>query len=227
MPRKRYLLALIVAFAAFGARAWVVSQSSAASAMPTCGAQCGHSQTVIVLPPPAQLAGAPVAILGDSIAHGTCCSTEGPADYFANPVNMAVDGNQIARVTALLPEVHAKRVFLHVGVNDVGRDNPNTERDWAALLAAIKARPQTKFVVVEIGPMNPGVSTPQRDARRDRLNARLRALKARNVTVLPFVATSLFDGLHPDDVGYRQQMPLVVRAFSGAAKSPAPTIDRN
>ena len=226
MPRKRYLLVLAVVLSAFGARAWV-TQPDPRGAVPTCGQECRHGIVAVLPPITSRLTGDPVVILGDSIAHGTCCSTEGPADYFIHPVNLAVDGNQIARVTALLPEVHAKRVFLHVGVNDVGRDNPNTERDWAALLAAMKARSQTKFVVVEIGPMNPGVSTPQRDARRDRLNARLRALKARNVTVLPFVATSLFDGLHPDDVGYRQQMPLVVRAFSGAAKSPAPTIDRN
>lgn len=152
-------------------------------------------------------------VLGDSIARGTCCSTVGPADYLAPAANLAVDGNQIARVAALLPKVKADRIFLHVGVNDVGRDNPNTERDWVELLAAIKARAQTRFVVVEIGPMNPRVATPARNALRDRLNTRLRALDAPHVTVLPFVATSLPDGLHPDNDGYRQMMPGVVAAF--------------
>lgn len=152
------------------------------------------------------------AIVGDSIGLANCCSTVGPSDYLVPSVNLAVNGNQIARVTALLPSVKAERIYVHVGVNDIWRDNPHAERDLSALLAAIRAHPAL-FVVDEIGPLRYDHRTPAREALRARMNRQLRAFKAPHVRVVPFVATSLPDGLHPDNEGYAQQMPVVVAAF--------------
>ena len=152
-------------------------------------------------------------ILGDSIARGWCCSVFGPEHYLPDAFNLAIDGNTIGPVTGMIAGLPPGRVYIHVGVNDIMRDNPKAQIHLDRLLQAIRKRSDVFFVVDQIGPLRPDYSTDEREAMRFRMNMQLRLARAPNLRVLPFVATSFIDGCHPNDRGYAQQMPAVLAAF--------------
>jgi hypothetical protein len=157
------------------------------------------------------------SIAGDSIAKADTCSTTGPSDYLAPANNLAIDGNVIYHVTALIHHLPPGRAWVHVGINDVMLSNRQAEKDLAQMLNTMSHRKDIFFVVDTLGQMAPISLSPAREAVRLRMNAQLLAFNAANVFVLPYnidPATETCDWVHPNNLGYAKHMPLVLTTFA-------------
>jgi lysophospholipase L1-like esterase len=143
--------------------------------------------------------------------------------------NRGISGDITFGVLDRLDEViagHPKKIFILIGINDISRNIPDSLiiRNHKRMVDRIRAgSPSTQIYFNTILPVNPSFKKFPNHYEKDEhilaINAAIKKLKAKNVTIIDLYPHFLDDqnhlkaewtedGLHPNELGYQAWLPI-------------------